>query len=494
MNWKFWESKEYKPSLVERVAAYHWSIRIAATLPLLAIIAAIIWFVLSINLEGVQLIQATDKIAKIMEVGTIIPTVALVVIVAFIGMTGGARAELVIISMLATAFLTTAYEGVQVWKSRAATIIEQDIGAENHDDAEKAINARIKTAQESADFYKTELTKAQNRKCFKWEQLKCDENVSKNNEAFQKKGDIVAALQAEKLNLPKKKPTESSILGRELSQFMAGALVVILLAIKSICSTLLGAIVASFSIHKTKKYVPENTRAEAIKRREEQPVTPEEYRIRDLTAGKKIPPPPAPPKRQLQQDANDAPPPPVAPDPIDLSDAARDLTNVALTGLTVATAFPAHASDAVKEPVALISQTEKAPENAQVVPSSGLVAPSSTSVAVESATSSTSVAFFDESATEPVAPSSAFSEPGSSSVAPLTAAKSEEDLFNLLNGGVPMTIPTIQEFMACDADTARELRKVMRSRGISDRVSLDVVRREIEAKKSNPQSVESASS
>ena len=272
MNWKFWESKEYKPSLVERVAAYHWSIRIAATLPLLAIIAAIIWFVLSINLEGVQLIQATGKIAKIMEVGTIIPTVALVVIVAFIGMTGGARAELVIISMLATAFLTTAYEGVQVWKSRAATIIEQDIGAENHDDAEKAINDRIKTAKESADFYKAELTKAQNRKCFKWEQLECDKNVSRNNEAFQKKGDIVAALQAEKLNLPKKKPTESSILGRELSQFMAAALVVILLAIKSICSTLLGAIVASFSIHKTKKYVPENTHKEAIKRRED-PIT-----------------------------------------------------------------------------------------------------------------------------------------------------------------------------------------------------------------------------
>lgn len=67
-------------------------------------------------------------------------------------MTGGARAELVIISMLATAFLTTAYEGVQVWKSRAATIIEQDIGAENHDDAEKAIDDRIKTAQESANF------------------------------------------------------------------------------------------------------------------------------------------------------------------------------------------------------------------------------------------------------------------------------------------------------------------------------------------------------
>lgn len=275
MNWKFWESKEYKPSLVERVAAYHWAIRIAATLPLLAIIAAIIWFVLSINLEGVQLIQATDKIAKIMEVGTIIPTVALVVIVAFIGMTGGARAELVIISMLATAFLTTAYEGVQVWKSRAATIIEQDIGAENHDDAEKAINDRIKTAKESADFYKAELAKAQNRKCFKWEQLECDKNVSRNNEAFQKKGDIVAALRVEKLNLPKKKPTESSILGRELSQFMAGALVVILLAIKSICSTLLGAIVASFSIHKAKKYVPENTRAEAIKRREEPTIQPD---------------------------------------------------------------------------------------------------------------------------------------------------------------------------------------------------------------------------
>lgn len=275
MNWKFWESKEYKPSLVERVAAYHWSIRIAATLPLLAIIAAIIWFVLSINLEGVQLIQATDKIAKIMEVGTIIPTVALVVIVAFIGMTGGARAELVIISMLATAFLTTAYEGVQVWKSRAATIIEQDIGAENHDDAEKAINDRIKTAQESANFYKAELAKAQNRKCFKWEQLECDKNVSRNNEAFQKKGDIVAALRVEKLNLPKKKPTESSILGRELSQFMAAALVVILLAIKSICSTLLGAIVASFSIHKTNKYVPENTRAEAIKRREEPVAQPD---------------------------------------------------------------------------------------------------------------------------------------------------------------------------------------------------------------------------
>lgn len=275
MNWKFWKSKEYKPSLVERVAAYHWSIRIAATLPLLAIIAAIIWFVLSINLEGVQLIQATDKIAKIMEVGTIIPTIALVVIVAFIGMTGGARAELVIISMLATAFLTTAYEGVQVWKSRAATIIEQDIGAENHDDAEKAINDRIKTAQESANFYKAELAKAQNRKCFKWEQLECDKNVSRNNEAFQKKGDIVAALRVEKLNLPKKKPTESSILGRELSQFMAAALVVILLAIKSICSTLLGAIVASFSIHKTNKYVPENTRAEAIKRREEPVAQPD---------------------------------------------------------------------------------------------------------------------------------------------------------------------------------------------------------------------------
>lgn len=269
MNWKFWESKEYKPSLVERVAAYHWFIRIAATLPLLAIIAAIIWFVLFINLEGVQLIQATDKIAKIMEVGTIIPTIALVVIVAFIGMTGGARAELVIISMLATAFLTTAYEGVQVWKSRAATIIEQDIGAENHDDTVKAINDKIKTAQESADFYKAELAKAQNRKCFKWEQLECDKNVSRNNEAFQKKGDVVAALRVEKLNLPKKKPTESSILGRELSQFMAAALVVILLAIKSICSTLLGTIVASFSIHKTNKYVPENTRAEAIKRREE---------------------------------------------------------------------------------------------------------------------------------------------------------------------------------------------------------------------------------
>lgn len=36
-----------------------------------------------------------------------------------------------------------------------------------------------------------------------------------------RKGDIVAALRVEKLNLPKKKPTESSILGRELSQFMA---------------------------------------------------------------------------------------------------------------------------------------------------------------------------------------------------------------------------------------------------------------------------------
>ena len=268
MNWKFWKSKEYKPSLVERVAAYHWFIRILATLPLFAIIAAIIWFVLSINLEGVQLIQATDKIAKIMEVGTIIPTVALVVIVAFIGMTGGARAELIIISMLATAFLTTAYEGVQVWKSRAATIIEQDIGAENHDDAEKAINDRIKAAQESADFYKAELNKAQNRKCFKWEQLECDKNVSKNNEAFQKKGEEVAALKAEKLKLPKKKPTESLILGRELSQFMAGALVVILLAIKSICSTLLGAIVASFSIHKAKKFVRENTNIEAVKRHE----------------------------------------------------------------------------------------------------------------------------------------------------------------------------------------------------------------------------------
>ena len=300
MNWKFWESKEYKPSLVERVAAYHWSIRIAATLPLLAIIAAIIWFVLSINLEGVQLIQATDKIAKIMEVGTIIPTVALVVIVAFIGMTGGARAELVIISMLATAFLTTAYEGVQVWKSRAATIIEQDIGAENHDDAEKAINDRIKTAKESADFYKAELTKAQNRKCFKWEQLECDKNVSRNNEAFQKKGDIVAALRVEKLNLPKKKPTESSILGRELSQFMAGALVVILLAIKSICSTLLGAIVASFSIHKANKYVSQNTSTVEVKRyeipatmsptekyRKNVPMTPEEAAIAEaLGAGR----------------------------------------------------------------------------------------------------------------------------------------------------------------------------------------------------------------
>ena len=327
--------------------------------------------------------------------------------------------------------------------------------------------------------------------------------ASKLEEAIAKK----AALLKERAELPNPPATESSILGGETANMLRLISSICLWFISIVSFRYFGEVSASFSVHKTNKFVRENTRNEAIERREEYmsatdkyrkgvPMTPNEAEIaRELGAGRfiHVPPPPAKPKRQ-DAHMTDAPPPPAQPDPIDLANTAKDLaaaTAAASTlALTPTPAFPATEQDGV----ALISQTEKAPENDRVVPSSTLVAPSISSVAVESATGSALVAPVDESATDAVAPSSTFSESGSTSVALFIAAKSEDDLFNLLNGGVPMTIPTIQEFMGCDADTARKMRQVMRSRGISDRVSLDVVREAIASKKSRPQSVESANS
>lgn len=493
MNWKFWENKGFMPSIPEKLAAHSKMSRGSMMVLFGSTGVVAIGTMVYLSFIGIDNIQISNDVKIAEKASTVLFASFGSISAIFWGIASGASGK-TLLRILALVLVLTcgSLDVVSTFKGRSSNLTMQDSVRDKAVLAIKAKDDQIKDAEVLITTLKVQATpKSDVVLDTKFSYLKLDAEAknaarrkdeknaaSKLEEAIAKK----AALLKERAELPNPPATESSILGGETANMLRLISSICLWFISIVSFRYFGEVAASFSVHKTNKFVRENTRNEAIERREEPIKQPaNEPFMRD------VPPPPAKPKRQ-DAPMNDAPPPPAQPDPIDLANAAKDLAAATAAASTLALTPTPSFSATEQNGVAVAGLVEKAPENAPVVPSSTLVAPSSSSVAVESATGSALVAPIDESATEAVAPSSIFDEVGSASVAPANLEKSEDDLFDFLNGGVQMTIPAIIEFMGCDADKARELRKAMRSRGISDRVSMEVVRGAIESKKSRPQS------
>lgn len=264
MNWKFWKkSGEYKPSVVERIAANHWFLRSFGVIICAALLFKLAELEYIIGMLGVDLIQTNQRAAEVMRLIVVLPIACGIVFGVFGGAIQGSKGWIKIVLSIMTMTLAT-YQIAHLSKNRLATIENQVIERVNGVDKRDAIDQKIAVLRQTAAAHKQAA--ASTKAPYKWQQTEAQEAIGRHLSAADKANAELARLLDAKSKIPKLKPTEIGIMGSDGAKIMAISISVIVVISQWIVNVLLGILLSSFSIHKSNKFVKENKENVALQK------------------------------------------------------------------------------------------------------------------------------------------------------------------------------------------------------------------------------------
>ena len=310
MNWKFWESKEYKPLVSEKLGAYSLWIRVPLAILIGGLLGECLYWIYEIAIIGINNTQVSEE-ARAAEKAVVLIGMAFGVVASiFKGTTARAKgfgfwhgmANLIIV-------VYAAIEILSVVNGRLSNQNLQDNARAEVINKIAALDEKIKTAQtnyNTATKHAAPPTDVAAKKTG-WQAIEAErQNQTNRNRAAKaaldqkQAGDELNKLRDERAAIKPPAPTETSILGADFAHWMriSGSALLILMSI--VLSRFLGVIVESFGVHRSNKYVSQNTSTVEVKRyeipaamsplekyRKNVPMTPQEAAIAEaLGAGR----------------------------------------------------------------------------------------------------------------------------------------------------------------------------------------------------------------
>lgn len=312
MNWKFFGfgKQEFKPLVSEKLGAYSLWIRIPLAILIGGLLGECLYWIYEIAIIGINNTQVIEE-ARAAEKAVVLIGMAFGVVASiFKGATARAKgfgfwhgmANLIIV-------VYAAIEILSVIKGRLSNQNLQDNARAEVINKIAALDEKIKTAKTNYDTATKHAAPPTDVAAKKkgWQAIEAErQNQTNRNRAAKAALDQKQAseelnkLRDERAAIKPPAPTETSILGADFAHWMriSGSALLILMSI--VLSRFLGVIVESFGVHRSNKYVSQNTSTVEVKRyeipaamsptekyRKNVPMTPEEAAIAEaLGAGR----------------------------------------------------------------------------------------------------------------------------------------------------------------------------------------------------------------